>query len=416
MGRPRKVKIRYREERKKWQVAFWEGDCRRTQQFSKKIDAQVFAREQGWEAMDPTLAVSAEERLLIGKARGAAAALGVDAEAVVEAGLRALRATAREAPALGEAIRIYIEAQDLAGARTASLGNMRRFLDFFERVAGAGAVIADCSPVMVARAARERYSNPESVRSYMAVVVAFFRWCAEAERQWAGPEWFRRIKLRSGRSDRERVSIADPATVADFMAHCPARFQAGFAIAWFAGVRPEELVPVDSAKDRLQWSDIDLEARTIEIRAAVSKTRHPRLIHDCFANLWSWLEAVPEAERAGPVMPINQRNLKKMRRAVADKSGMPRPWPRDLMRHSFATYSYHHHGLETTVNNTGHMNEPKTFFSHYKGSTVGGQAAAYAAIEHDGRSGSGIWYAIKTDRDKARDITRQKTARGIDRK
>lgn len=406
MGRPRKVRIRYRDDRKKYQVVFWEGDRRRYQHFSKKIDAELFAREHGWEALDPALAVSAQERLLIGKARGAADALGVDASTIVEAGLKALRNGAQDAPFLGEAIEAYIEAADLGGGRASSLGNLKRFLGYFETVAGSTARVADCSPVMVSRAARARYSNPESVRSYMAVVIAFFRWCAEAERQWAGPEWFRRIKLRSGRSDRERVSIADPAKVIDFMAQCPARFQAGFALAWFAGVRPEELVPVDGAKDRLQWSDIDLEARTIEIRAAVSKTRTPRLIHGCFDNLWSWLEAVPEPERYGPVMPINHRNFKKMRRAVADNAGIPRPWPRDLARHSFATYSYHQYGLETTINNTGHMDEPKTFFSHYKGSTVKAQAETYAAIKPDGRSGSGIWYAMKSEQDKARDAKR----------
>lgn len=412
MARPRKTRIVKINGRKKpWRVVFWEGDSRKTSHFEKKIDAELFARQHGWEALDPSLAVSAEERILIGKARGAAAALGVDAEAIVEAGLKALRATAREAPPLGEAILLYIEAQDLAGGRASSIGNLNRFLGFFERVAGSSARIADCSPVMVSRAAKARYSNPESVRTYMAVVIAFFRWCAEAERQWAGAEWHRRIKLRTDKTDRERVRIAGPGEVAEFMAHCPARYQVGFAIAWFAGVRPEELVPVDSQKERLLWSDIDVTARTIQIRAAVSKIRHPRLIHGCFDNLWSWLDAVPVAERTGQVMPINHRNFKKMRRAIADKAGMPRPWPRDLTRHSFGTYSYHHCGLEATINNTGHMDEPKTFFAHYKGSTVKAQAAAYAEIEYDGRSGSGIWSAMKTDKDKARDLARKRDAK-----
>lgn len=392
-------------------MKYWEGDQRKFRLFEKKIDAELFAKEQGWEALDPALAVSAEERILIGKARGAATALGVDAAAVVEAGLIALRSTDQGAPALGRAVELYIEAQDLAGGRAASLKNLRSFLGYFVTAVGAGSRVGDVSPVAVSRAARERYSNPESVRSYMAVVIAFFRWCAEAERQWAGPEWFRRIKLRTDKTDRERVTIADPDKVRDFMHHTPARYQAGFAIEWFAGVRPEEMVPGDPNKERLQWEDIDMAARTIEIRAAVSKTRKPRLIHNCFENLWSWLEAVPEAERSGPVMPINHRNFKKMRRAIADIAGIPNPWPRDLTRHSFATYSYHYYGLETTINNTGHADEPKTFFAHYKGSTVAAQAAAYAAIEPDGQSGAGIWYAMKTDKDKARDQQRHSNRR-----
>jgi integrase len=391
-------------------VIYWEGDSRRTRHFLKKIDAATFAREYGWESLDPSLAVSAEERLLIGKARGAAAVLGIDAAAIVEAGLAAMRLASQGSPELGVAIDAYIEQADLAGGRASSLANLGRFLGYFKKVAGAGTRVADISPVAVSRAARARYSNPESVRSYMAVVIAFFRWCAEAERQWADPEWFRRVKRRSGRSDREKVTIADPTQVAAFLANCPARFQAGFAVAWFAGVRPEELVPIDGQKARLDWSDIDLEARTIEVRAAVSKIRHPRLIHGCFENLWSWLEAVPEAERSGPIMPINHRNFKKLRRAVADAAEIPKPWPRDFSRHSFATYSYHLYGLEATINNTGHMSEPRTFFSHYKGSTVKSQAALYAEIEWTSGYGSGIWSAMKTDKDRARDLNRKRAA------
>jgi len=382
MPRPRKTRILKIDGRKKpHRVIYWEGDARKTLHFEKKIDAQLFARQHGWETFDPALAVSAEERILIGKARGAAAALGVDANAIFEAGLRAMRSTARQAPPLGTAIRAYIEAAELAGGRPTSLANLQRFLGFFETVAGSSARIEDISAVMVSRAAQARYSNAESVRSYMAVTIAFFRWCADAERQWAGPEWFLRIKLRTDRTDKERVTIAEPAQVAEFMAHCPARYQPGFAIQWFAGVRPEEMVPSYRQKARLMWSDIDLDARTIQIRAAVSKIRHPRLIHDCFNNLWSWLAAVPEAERTGQVMPINRNNFKKMRRAIADKSGLPTPWPRDLPRHSFGTYSFHLFGLETTINNTGHMSEPKTFFSHYKGSTIKAEAIAYSNIE-----------------------------------
>jgi hypothetical protein len=123
MARPRKTRILKIDGRKKpHRVIYWEGDSRKTSHFEKKIDAELFARQHGWEAMDPSLAVSAEERILIGKARSAAAALGVDAQAIVEAGLKAMRLTAQEAPPLSEAIKLYIDAQDLAGGRTSSPG------------------------------------------------------------------------------------------------------------------------------------------------------------------------------------------------------------------------------------------------------------------------------------------------------
>jgi integrase len=394
--------------KKPHRVTFYEGAVRRTQHFANLIDAKAFAKEHGWEGLDRSLAVSAEERLLISKVRGMADVLHTTTAEIIEAGLNSLRGRLIEAPQLGEAIVIYRAAAEQNGSRGSSLDNLRVFLGFFERKMGASAVLSDISAVHVSTAARERYSNPESVRSYMAVVVAFFRWCAEAERQWADPAWFRRIKLRTMKTDKPKVTIAPPERVADFLYNVPAKYQAGFALQFFAGLRPEEMVPKDTDKKRLCWDAIDFQARTIWVSAEVSKTRTPRLIHNCFANLWGWLEAVPKAERTGPVLALNFRNFKRLRRAIANKANCPNPWPRDWPRHSFATYSFHLFGLETTINNTGHMNEPSTFFSHYKGSTVEAQAQAFSEIHwQQGKCGSGIWYAIKTEQDKARDCARK---------
>jgi hypothetical protein len=232
--------------KKPHRVTFYEGAVRRTQHFANLIDAKAFAKEHGWEALDRSLAVSAEERLLIGKVRGMADVLHTTTAEIIEAGLNSLRGRRIDAPLLGEAIANYRAASEQNGLRGASLNNLRVFLGFFERKMGASAVLSDISAVHVLTAARERYSNPESVRSYMAVVVAFFRWCAEAERQWADPAWFRRIKLRTMKTDKPKVTIAPPERVADFLYNVPAKYQAGFALQFFAGLRPEEMVAKDS--------------------------------------------------------------------------------------------------------------------------------------------------------------------------
>jgi len=120
--------------KKPWRVAYWENEKRRMKHFSKKIDAELFARQYGWEVLDPALAVSAEERLLIGKVRGAAAVLGVEVKDIIEAGLDAMKSKSTNAPLLGDAIKIYIEDSDLSGARDPSLKNLKSFLGFFEKL------------------------------------------------------------------------------------------------------------------------------------------------------------------------------------------------------------------------------------------------------------------------------------------
>lgn len=393
--------IHLSDRKKPWRVTFRENERRRTRHFSRKIDAEAFAGEHGWEALDPDLAVSAEDRVWISRARIQAEAFGLSVGDVFALGIEAARGARASAYSLEAAVEAYHTAQDLAGARVASLGNIKRFLGFFRDWKGADTPVGQCTPVDVLRWARARYSNSESMRTAAGVVIAFFRWAAAAERGWCGPEWFARIRLRSELRDRARIAIIEPAQCQAFFDALPPAYQPGFALAFFAGVRPEELVPADKAKARLAWEDIDFEARTIEIRAAVSKVRKFRVLHDVFPQVWAALEAVPEAERVGSILSLNLRNFRKLRRAAADRAELPRPWPVDLARHSYATYSYHIYGLETTINNTGHEDRQSTFFRHYKGATWGAKAKAYAAIQiRETAASRGLWYAAGGGRRK----------------
>ncbi|MDQ8206238.1 hypothetical protein QEH52_01860 [Coraliomargarita sp. SDUM461003] len=346
----------------------------------RKIDAETFAAQLGWEAMDSDLAVSAAERILIGRARVAAMAAGISTEALVDLGIEAARARRLDCPTLPAALEAYVGYMESHGAREASVDNIERFGSFLVARMGVEVLTWQISPLDLKEAALSRYSNRESIRSYMAVVIAFFRWCAAPERKWAPPEWHQKIQTRIGNVDSPSPAIATPQQVADFMAAAPAGLRAAFALQWFAGIRPEEVLPKTQVKAGLTWEAIDMAAKTISISAAVSKTRRPRLIHKCFDCLWDWLRLTPQRQRKGPIVTINARNYRVARRKTADAAGIDRPYPRDIMRHSFATYSYHRYGLEVTIHNTGHMSEPHTFFAHYKGDAIKSSAKKYAAI------------------------------------
>lgn len=399
MGRPRKTRITYLSGRKKpHRVTFWESEKQKTQHFSKKIDAELFAREHGWESLDPSLAVSAEERILIGKLRGGANTLGCSIEDIINAGIKSIRDLNSNVPNLEDAVSEYIDESDLNGARDATLVNENRFLGFLIKAEGRETPVNLISPSAAQRIVRKHYRNPNSARTYMAQLTAFFRWCAEPSKNWAQKEWLQRQRLRTKKEDKSAPAIVEPEQARNFMLAVPIQHRAGFAVQWLAGLRPEEVIPRRDGDARLEWSDIDLDGKTINIRGEVSKIRIPRLIHNCFNELWHWLEDTPENERNGPVLKMNYRNFRKLRRAAGDRAGIERPWPRDLMRDSFATYSFHYFGLETTINNTGHMNEPRTFFAHYKGVTIKEKADAYAnALKFTNEdNSSGIWYEMGT--------------------
>ena len=138
---------------------------------------------------------------------------------------------------------------------------------------------------------------------------------------------------------------------------------AGIAILMFAGLRPSELMG-NQDKPPLLWNQIYLRpqgAHTnpyIDVKDVNAKGTEGRLV-EMEPNLVSWLERVPKDKRKGPVL-TGQNRYKEFRKTVG-VSGK-----KDIWRHSFATYHFHHFkSLERTMNQLGHTSR-KTFESHYK--------------------------------------------------
>jgi integrase len=96
------------------------------------------------------------------------------------------------------------------------------------------------------------------------------------------------------------------------------------AIGAFAGLREAEI-------ERLDWSEIDLARGHIEVTAAKAKSARRRII-PIQPSLSAWL--APFQGKSGPVVPVGAR--KKLLKARKE-SGLAR-WPRNGLRHSFASY------------------------------------------------------------------------------
>ena len=145
---------------------------------------------------------------------------------------------------------------------------------------------------------------------------------------------------------------------------------AGIAIGLFAGLRRSEICTLD-------WSEVSLDERYIEIKAAKAKTRQRRLV-TISDNLADWLKPYVKAE--GRVSPsANQDVFGEYLKDIAQAAGITE-WPHNAMRHSFGSYFYAKTKEENrTAAEMG--NSPAVVFKHYRALIRNGDENKYWAIK-----------------------------------
>ncbi|WP_455564851.1 tyrosine-type recombinase/integrase [Akkermansia biwaensis] len=122
------------------------------------------------------------------------------------------------------------------------------------------------------------------------------------------------------------------------------------AIMLFAGIRPEEVT-------RLGWTDVNEEEMIISVRGQSSKTggvRHVRIL----PPLKSFLEVLKDVEESeGRIVPKNWANKWGCIHKRAGW-GKNKPWPSDVLRHTFASYhKKHFNDMASLKDAMGHTSE-----------------------------------------------------------
>jgi len=143
------------------------------------------------------------------------------------------------------------------------------------------------------------------------------------------------------------------------------------SIGLYAGLRRAEI-------ERLDWRRIHLARGYIEVTAGTSKTKSRRLV-----EILPPLAAILEPFRVydGPVVPINARRLMDREQKRAGWSGNRhssggKPWPKNVLRHSFASYHLAHFGdIASTEMQAGH--DRAVLFEHYRELVDAGAAAEF---------------------------------------
>lgn len=347
-------------------VTYYIDGQRKTKHFDTKRKAQSFADDQAKETRKQgPLAVSEDERLLLHRLRTAAAArgaaLGKDLRELLRQ-IQARPADCRGPLTLADAIEEFLTDCLARNLRLHTRQHYERILSYFRK--GREKIpVSSIEGALIAGWLTARYTNENSRQTARTPVMRFCRWCVERNYLAEVPV----VKWRAAKSDEQRVEFLPVEQVAEFFGRLNPSYWAAAALGFFAGIRPMEL-------QRLEWSHVNFDTRTVDVPGVVAKTRAFRRLHDLPDNLWKWLEAAP-GKREGRIVPGNYRNY---RWAIEDgRAGAQ--WPHDAMRHSFASYGYHR-GLEWCIDTMGHIGGFRTFVRHYKGAADKTQSDRFFGI------------------------------------
>lgn len=170
------------------------------------------------------------------------------------------------------------------------------------------------------------------------------------------------------------------------------RVLAFVVIGLLGGLRPE----AEAADQKLTWEDINFDERHIRLTEEVVKTGPGRVV-DLTPEAVEWLRLIPEELRTGPVVPaknwkdewmifryrlgwdVVSEKLRK-KRCLEKVETVHGKWPKDVLRHTFASYHYAHHQNEALLQvQMGHMSA-KMIHEFYRAVRTRQEAARFWAI------------------------------------
>ena len=229
---------------------------------------------------------------------------------------------------------------------------------------------------------RELKVSARSKNNARATIGAFFKFCKE--RGWL-PRDHDGIELVPKFKEKPTdITIYSPWEITQFLNHSQSEMRPFLAIGAFAGLRSAEI-------ERLDWSEIHLADKFIEIKAAKAKTASRRIV-PISSNLAMWLKS--HAKDEGRVVPFNNVNKRigwvvedtnKALKVAAEKDGQDPEkskqvkWKKNALRHSFISYRVAEtQDVAKVALEAG--NSPQIIFRHYRELVQPKEAKAWFAI------------------------------------
>ena len=215
-------------------------------------------------------------------------------------------------------------------------------------------------------------------QNYVRVIGALFRF-ASAHRYLAKDAIEEVEAVQQAKADNDEIEIFTPSEFAEILITARTEMVCWMAIGGLAGLRSAEL-------QRLDWSEVNLAERHIEITAAKAKTAARRLA-PVTDNLAAWL--APYAKPAGKVtgfeswwnqIPKLVEEMNRLRREHGNAAKFV--WKHNGLRHSFCSYRL------ASIKNAAQValeagNSPQMIFTHYRQLVTEAEAKKWFAITPD---------------------------------
>jgi len=228
-----------------------------------------------------------------------------------------------------------------------------------------------------------RAANPRTKNNARGTIGAFFKFCKERgwiQRDHEGIEFVPKFREKGG--DIEIFTVAE---ISHYLTHARTELIPFLAIGAFAGLRTAEIT-------RLDWSEVHLADRFIEVKAEKAKTASRRIV-PIAENLAAWL--ADHAQDAGRVLPFDNV-AKQIGWLVADvndafkaqakedgkdpKKAAQVKWKHNALRHSFISYRV------AEIQNANQValeagNSSAMIFKHYRELVRPTEAAKWFAVK-----------------------------------
>ncbi len=230
---------------------------------------------------------------------------------------------------------------------------------------------------------RNQDVSSRSKNNARATIGAFFKFCKE--RGWL-PRDHEGIELVPKFKEKPTdITIYSPWEVTQFLNYSRSEMVPFLAIGAFAGLRSAEI-------ERLDWSEVHLADKFIEIKAAKAKTASRRIV-PIPGNLAKWLK--DHAKDEGRVVPFDNVNKQigwlvedtnQALKEAAEKDGKDPDkakkvkWKKNALRHSFISYRVAEtQDVAKVALEAG--NSPQIIFQHYRELVQPKEAKAWFGIK-----------------------------------
>ena len=267
---------------------------------------------------------------------------------------------------LREAVVACVAAKESAGVTRSYVGDLRKFLGRFRDFTGAEMFVSEVTTRHVndylATLTDVGARTHNSVRIILSALFSYVRdngYCAENP--------VKRATLK--KEIAPPCEILSPEQLAILLASVSPEWVPFLAIGAFAGIRVAEI-------GKLDWREVDLLDGCIEVTAKNAKSAQRRIVK-ILPTLDAWIR--PLAKPEGRVAPCEVFSPKLNFPDALAKAGID-PWPRNALRHSFASYHIaHFKDAAKLALEMGH-NTTKLIFKHYRQVVRSNDAERYWAI------------------------------------